>query len=437
MKILIVSWYFPPVNSIGAVRVGKFARYLVERGHDIGVVAGSNWRLPETTPVDFPLQRVAYAKARDINAPLTWASQLLAMLRGNRNESGAGAGSDAAGPAAAASGRSRLQRLTDTYMTLTNIPDLRVGWYPDAVRQGMRLCRDWRPDIIFSSAPHHTASLVACRLAARLGVPWVSEIRDRWADDNYADFPSWRHAMDEKLERFVLGRAKGIVAVTEPWREFYARKYGKPTEVAHNGYDPLDFPFDPAARAENDSRHVSIVYTGGIYPGRRDPTALFEALKRLGPEAEQFRVQFYGTSPGDVWPIADRVGVRNLVEVLPPVPYAQSIRVQWNADVLLLLQWNSPREEGVCPGKLFEYLASLRPILGIGYEQGVPAGFVRERNAGIFANDPDLIASHLRRWAAEKKQHGVVLRLPATVREGLARNLQYERIERFLGTLLR
>src|SRR5215472_1187786 len=68
LKILIVSWYFPPVNTIGAVRVGKFARFLIERGHDIAVVAGSNWGHPETLPLGIPLQHVIYASWTDVNA---------------------------------------------------------------------------------------------------------------------------------------------------------------------------------------------------------------------------------------------------------------------------------------------------------------------------------------------------------------------------------
>jgi glycosyltransferase involved in cell wall biosynthesis len=182
---------------------------------------------------------------------------------------------------------------------------------------------------------------------------------------------------------------------------------------------------------------VKIVYTGSIYPGRRDPTPLFEALRLLGPEGDKFRVQFYGSAPEAVGALADRAGVRHLVEAHPPVPFRESVRLQWDADVLLLLQWNSPKEEGVCPGKLFEYLASLRPILGIGYEQGVPAGFVREREAGVYANEPSVIAEHLKRWAAEKARHGHMPRLPLAVREGLERERQFEKLEGFLEVLVR
>jgi glycosyltransferase involved in cell wall biosynthesis len=430
MKILLVTWYFPPVNTIGAVRTGKLARFLIERGHEIGVVAGKDWNLPETMPLDFLLKRVAYARSRDVNA---LPRKLASWVRRNRGVPA----SVGAATATAGSSNGILRRASDLYMNLTNIPDHQIGWYPDIVRQGGKLTHDWKPDIVFGSAPLFTAFLACRTFSKRLGVPWVGELRDRWADDTYAEWPRWRHALEQRIERLVLGSAAGIVAVTEPWSEFYRAKYGVPVETVYNGYDPRDFPFDPHAKPHSDSPQVRIVYTGGIYPGRRDPTPLFNALRLLGPDGDKFRVHFYGTDPNAVWPLADRAAVRHLVEVHKPVPFRESIRLQWDSDVLLLLQWNSPKEEGVCPGKLFEYLASLRPILGIGYEQGVPAGFIRERGAGVFANEPATIAEHLRRWAAEKSRHGYMPRLPVSVREGLERDRQFEKLERFLAGFVR
>ena len=432
MNILFVSWYFPPVNAIGAVRTGKLARFLIERGHEVAVVAGTKWNLPETMPLDFPMERLAYARSYDVNALPRAISSWMRGLRGKAAPEISAVGGGAAAILGGAGG-GPLRRVSEFYLNVTNMPDERIGWYPDLMRQGARLTRDWKPDIVFGSAPLFTAFLACRSFAKRFGVSWVGEIRDRWADDTYGERPNWRRAYEERVERSVLGTAAGIVAVTEPWSEFYRAKYGVPVETVYNGYDPRDFPFDPHATPRSDSPEVKIVYTGSIYPGRRDPTPLFEALRLLGPDGDKFRVHFYGTNPDQVRPLADGAGVRRLVEVHPPVPFRESIRLQWDSDVLLLLQWNSPKEEGVCPGKLFEYLASLRPILGIGFEQGVPAGFVRARNAGVYANDPAVIAEHLKHWAAEKAGHGYMPRLPLAVREGLERDRQFEKLERFLA----
>jgi hypothetical protein len=43
MRILLLSWYFPPGNTIGAIRVGKLARYLHAAGHDVRVICGAKW----------------------------------------------------------------------------------------------------------------------------------------------------------------------------------------------------------------------------------------------------------------------------------------------------------------------------------------------------------------------------------------------------------
>ncbi|HYM03681.1 MAG TPA: glycosyltransferase, partial [Stellaceae bacterium] len=224
MKILIVSWYFPPVNTIGALRVGKFARFLIEHGHDVGVVAGKHWGHPETLPLGVPLERVAYAKWLDINA--------MPPRMGRPAQPAARQAGETASPASNEGGTtapSRLKivkrRLRTAYYDLTNVPDNRIGWLPWASAAGRALCRSWTPDLIFGSGPPFTA-LLACRtLSARLNIPWVAELRDRWADDPYDVVPRWRAALNQWLERRTLGSAAGLVTVTEPWAEFYRRKY--------------------------------------------------------------------------------------------------------------------------------------------------------------------------------------------------------------------
>ena len=84
MKILIVSWHFPPVNTIGSLRVGKLARFLAERGHDLSVIAASHWGHPETLPLGFPLERVVYAKWANVNALPSYLWRGLRRIGGGR-----------------------------------------------------------------------------------------------------------------------------------------------------------------------------------------------------------------------------------------------------------------------------------------------------------------------------------------------------------------
>ncbi|RMD61516.1 MAG: glycosyltransferase, partial [Alphaproteobacteria bacterium] len=176
------------------------------------------------------------------------------------------------------------------------------------------------------------------------------------------------------------------------------------------------------------------VHTGRIYPGRRDPTPAFRAARELDGSVP-LRFVFYGAQEERIVPLADACGVAHLVEVHGHVPYGESLAAQRAADILLFMQWNDPREQGNIPGKLFEYLAMRRPILGLGLEDGVPAAIIRERGAGFFGNDPRAIAARLRAWAEQKRTTGEIAPLPACVHAGLARDEQFVALEDFLAGL--
>jgi hypothetical protein len=402
VRPLIVSWYFPPGNTIGAVRVGKLAKFLHENAIDFRVLSASSWGLPETLPLEVPAERV-------VGTPWTDVNELPRALRRARDwlrRGGQPPPLDPSGaPIVAPAG---LPGIGAIYRALTNVPDRQIGWLPHALRHAGRRLAGWRPNLIYASAPPFTSLLVADRLSARYGCPWVIEFRDRWVDDPYYEKPAWRMAIETRWERRLVERAAAIVTVDRRQRAA-ARPLGGP---------------------------LSIVYTGAIYPGRRDPTPLFQAMRELAPEAADLRVRFYGTSPEHVLPLARRCGVERLIEVFPSVPYRQSIRIQQAADVLLLLQWNDPKEQGNVPAKLFEYLAAMRPILGLGLADGVPAGVIRARRAGLFANEPAAIADQLAAWLAEKRRTGTVQGLAPDACRGFSRAEQFGRLVGFLNGLV-
>jgi glycosyltransferase involved in cell wall biosynthesis len=181
---------------------------------------------------------------------------------------------------------------------------------------------------------------------------------------------------------------------------------------------------------------LEIVYTGMVYPGRRDPSSLFKALAALGAERRRVRVKFFGRMLPGVEEIANRYGVGDCVEVHEPVPYQESLRRQMRADVLLLLLWNDPREQGVYTGKLFEYLGARRPILSIGLEDGVAATLVREKRAGLATDDPAVIARQLRSWLEQKTRDGSIPPTPVDAGLGFSREDQFVQLESFIEARL-
>ncbi|MCW5729140.1 MAG: glycosyltransferase [Alphaproteobacteria bacterium] len=435
-RILLVSYLYPPYAGIGALRIGKLSRFLMERGWDVRVLAADSGEA-KNLPVEIPEERVVYTPwfevdhAIDSLIPDWYRRRARAAATPAAADALGGASSGATGGGGAESRlRVALRRL---YCELVRWPDNRIGWLPHAVRAGSTLLADWRPDIIYASAPPFTSLLVADRLARRFSIPWIAEFRDLWIDHPYYSYSAARKVLERIWEGRVLDRAAAMVTVSPPWQGVLRRKFGKPTALIMNGFVLEDFPEMPPARPSAEGP-VRIVYTGHIYEGYRDPTPLFQAIGLLGEERGRVRVEFVGTSNEVVRALARRCGVEDLVQVSPPIPYREALRLQMNADVLLHLQWNDPREEGTISGKLFEYIAARRPVLGIGYDGGSVAQIMREHGAGIVCNEAEGIARQLRTWIAEKASGGIAP-LPERSPQGLSRAEQFASLERFLNEL--
>ena len=422
MKLLLVSFWFPPTNAIGAVRVGKFAKHLHQAGHDVRVLAG-----PELDNLTLPLELPAELVLRPTNAKASGAPppQTSPALRLLRQVCAFGA----------ISGASRLEMtLKRQYRALRHIPDKRNGWLRPATATGRRLLKTWRPDLIIASAPPFTGLLVARNLAREFAIPWIAELRDPWADNPYGtdgtDDPAWRCCLDRIMEKRTLRSAAAIVTVSPPVTLELRQRYRQPVATILNGYSQED-QVELSPRPGSDQ--LAIVYTGTIYAGLRDPSPLFAAIARLGERRNGVNVIFHGPTDGEVRHLAKRHGVQDRVFVEPKLDYRELLEQQAAADVLLLLQRNHASDEGNIPAKFFEYLAARRPILLLGCETGFVAGMVRERQAGFVSNDPVAIADQLTRWLDQLPEG--IPSLAATVCHGLSRTEQFLTYETFLQAI--
>lgn len=419
MRILLISYYFPPYNIVAAVRTGKTAKYLWQHGHEVRVLTTQRLPFAANLPLEIPTDAVIRTRRIDT----CWLSSQVQRMRQQATFVQAVAQH-------AQTRRMRwLRQMMIAYRTFCAFPDEAIGWYPFALAAAQRLWQHWQPDILLASSAPPTTLLLAHALHRRYGVPWVGEMRDLWTDNHYYPFPLWRKALDAWLERRVLHSAAGLVTVSTPLAQTLEWRTGKPVGVVLNGFDPGDYPLQ---RLPATDGILHIVYTGVVYPGHQSATPLFAALRRLGERAGQVRVSFYGNGAGYALAEAQNQGVERLVVCHGPVPYTDALAQQRAADVVLLLLWNDPREHGVYTGKLFEYLGARRPILAIGPADNVAAALIRERQAGIVSSDPAEIAAQLTRWLDMKASGADIPDLPVSVAAGLSREEQTRRLEQFL-----
>ncbi|MBH25216.1 MAG: hypothetical protein CMH57_12330 [Myxococcales bacterium] len=423
MKILIISYYFPPFNVIGAVRVGKLAHYLHTFGHDVQVISAADQPLQATLTPQLPEERVTHTPWIDVNRLVQ------AALGGREKVARQGYATSGGSPTV----KALLGRLGLLYKTVLHTPDGQIGWLPWAIQASLQKIEAWgTPDIIFASSSPLTSLIAARVVSQRSGVPWVADMRDMWTTNPYYPYKGLRKRFDRWLETELLQHARGMTGVSAPIVEELRAEYGKPAQLILNGFDLSDYPTPAPPDPDGPLR---IVYTGMIYEGRRDPTPLFQALKLLGERAERVRVAFYGRYLNIVHELAERCGVPSLVEVHDPVPYSESLRLQAEADLLLLLLWNDPRAQGVFTGKLFEYIGAGRPIIALGAPDNVAARLVADRGAGVVPASPQELAEQLDRWITLKEQGQLIPSPDNSVRAGLSREDQARRLADFLSDL--
>lgn len=448
MRILLVSHYFPPYDHIGAARMGKIAKYLTRFGHDVRVLSARDQMTPfKTLAVEIPIDRIRYTPWFNalFRADLALCRIGTRLVRHDLAKSDSrelpecvearpAGGAPQYGGILRAAAKALAKRARDSFRTVAYFPDAEIGWLPFALREGERMIAEARPEIIFASGGPPTSLMVGHLLSKGSGIPWVAELRDLWVDNHGYQHRPWRRRIEERLERSTLEDASALVTVSEPLALRLQKKYGKPTIVVFNGFDPNDFPSGvPIPFREG---RIRIVYTGTITPGKQDPRPLFAALRDLGPLRDMVEVAFYRTNPADILPLAAALGVADRVEVHEGVPFAESLRIQCTADLLLYLSWTDPAQPGIMTGKLPQYFGAGRPILAVGPCDNDPARIIRDRGLGVALPDAVAISKQLREWIAVKRERREIAGPRPDAALEFSREFQTRRLEVLLTGLL-
>src|SRR6266567_5610011 len=67
MRILVLSWYFPPANDVAALRVGKLAEFLRDSGHDVWVITGERDHPDQSLSISLAPERIVRTPWFDVN----------------------------------------------------------------------------------------------------------------------------------------------------------------------------------------------------------------------------------------------------------------------------------------------------------------------------------------------------------------------------------
>lgn len=325
-KILIVSYYFPPLNRVASSRVNHWGRYLENSGFEVEVYT------TKKTELDGPLNLGESTPRRVIQHESWFLVFLWPLLRVH---------------------------------VLARVGARMARWYW-VLR--VPFSRFWIDSdlVITSYGPKETIVIGFLIKLLNPAKKWLIDYRDLWTLNPYTKSTT----LSKVFEKIMVSKADYLTTVSAPLAEQLRSQFpDKKVSIIYNGFDKevlpcssVQFPADKKLR---------IVHAGTIYPVFRDPEPLLAAVAKLISnnivEREHCELVFLGDRLGELDAQAQRYHVADILFTPGQVSRDTSLQFQTHANALVLLSSDGPESKGIVTGKVFEYITSKVPILGIGF----------------------------------------------------------------------
>jgi galactitol-specific phosphotransferase system IIB component len=387
-KVLIITYYWPPAGGPGVQRWLKFVKYLPDFGFQPIVYIPEN---PSYPIIDEKLLSEVSSQAiiirNKIVEPYQWAS-FLSKNKTKKISSGI-------------IPNKKKQTILDQLLLWIRgnvfIPDARVLWVKPSVKYLEKYLSENGITTIITSGPPHSLHLIGLELKKKLNVKWVADFRDPWTTIGYhkemklSEYAANKH---KQLEFKVLNTADLILVTSPSTRAEFKKITSKPIEVITNGYD------EEKIGNQIVDKKFSLAHIGSFL-SERNPRILWESISELIREnplfASHFQLKLIGAVSQEVLDAIALFQLQNYVVNLGYISHDEAIAHQKKSQVLLLIEINSEDTKSIIPGKLFEYMVSERPIIGIGPKGSDFAEIITDTNTGIFVDysEKDKLKSYI------------------------------------------
>ncbi|MEA3504287.1 MAG: glycosyltransferase family 4 protein [Bacteroidota bacterium] len=375
-KVLIITYYWPPSGGAGVQRWLKFAKYLPEYGIEPIIYTPSNPESPvndDTLLNDIP-KNLNIIKRR-IFEPYSFYKVFTGKTQNQKVNAGFISEHKKTG---------LLEALSVWIRGNFFIPDARKYWVTPSVKFLSDYLQKNPVDTIITTGPPHSMHLIGMRLKKQLNITWIADFRDPWTEVDYYHLLKIGKRADKlhhKLEKKVVSSADVVLTVSESWAGDLKKIGAKKTKVITNGFDSTDFE----NLNNNIDNKFSIVHIGTIHK-ERNPHNLWKVLGELVSQNTEFRkklkIRLIGKIDFSVIEEIEKNNLKSYVERISYLPHSEIPAQMKRSRVLLLLISRFVGSKGMIPGKLFEYIASERPIIMLGNTQGDTAKLINKHNVG-------------------------------------------------------
>ena len=382
-RVLIISYYWPPTGGSGVQRWVKFAKYLPAEGWQPVIYTPEN---PEQLAVDASLEAEVPTEAEVIRRRIVEPYEMYKKLL---RKSGHSKEAVEVNPVNAQN-KSFMQKFAMWIRGNFFRPDPRCLWIRPSVKFLKKYLKEHPVDLIVSTGPPQSMHLIGRKIAAETGLPWIADFRDPWTKIFYFKHLSMTRATEKwhhKMEKKVLDDATAVVAVSPLVQQDFQAMTQTPVELITNGFDECDFAAEKCIEAAGGAGREFVITHTGLFAADGNPTVLWDVLAEKCNKDSQFKkllkIRLIGKTDEQILKAIKDAGLDQNLEDMGYQPHAVAVEQQRKASLLILPLRKEPEYKAVLPGKLFEYLASWRPVLGIGQTDGAMSMILNNTKTGM------------------------------------------------------
>lgn len=370
-NVLVITYDFPPVNTVAARRYGELLPHIREFGWRPWVLtAQSNGPLPVHLPSTSVIRigKHIQQNSRMDRSRLPFGWEIL---------------------------RASLRPLRIRSRTINRF----IGWIRTVHRQRCDIIGQL-PKIhaVIASFPREAVFLLGRLFGQYYRAPWIADFRDLGA--LFQDDRCWiAKRFDEISESFQLRGARAILTVSATMAEILERKYRLPARVVYNGWESSAKSNDIEVRTYKVKR-ASLYYAGGLLPQYRCRSIqlILDALVRRPELCLVIRSRGPAEQERTIERAARDRGLAERVDIRPPCD-PQTVRREAGealANVVvedLDTTWLASR--GTLTGKFLGLLPLPTPILVVARADSDIGPILRETGKGELCSSVDQILSFL------------------------------------------
>ena len=385
MKVIIVSYYWPPSGGSGVQRWMYFAKHLVENGIEPIVVTISPENAAYSTFDESLVKQVEHIETHHTTGGFQILKFYSFLKSGNtKKQIPVGDIGDKK--------KSKFDKLSAYIRANYFIPDARVGWNKKAIPEIEKIIKKEKIDFIITTGPPHSTHLIGLEIKNKYNLKWIADFRDPWTEVYYNNlFKRTKRAnlKDKSLEIRVLNKADLVLTVGPSMRKMLADKLPNNESKVHtilNGFDEEKLSLIQGKRYQEFTiAHI------GIWTLQQANTEIVSALKQIASEYKDWQIRF--VLVGNIHPeiIQNLQNLPNLiVDHRGKVSHQDALQEMMNADLLLNCQADIPNSKLIISGKHMEYLATGNNMIVIGNKEGDAAELMKANEKARMISQKDV-----------------------------------------------